>query len=656
MRLRSWLLPALLAAPLLLPVDGALACLRFKKPGGSVPPGLREPSDPPPPPPATPPPTTPSAPGTPAPTTPTGGTPTGPTPTTPSIPPPTPSTGEPGGDARKKQANDDTTWETWWALNRIEFFPHRYVSAVVSQEGPVLKGTKPLAPELVRAKYWAPLMALKDDKQVFIREAALITLGRIASDDGLKAEARKVLEEAIKDPNHLVARAAALGLFYVADESSLLPMVKIAKDPKAEPDVRAFLAVTITAVGSDMAFPLLAELISSDKSAEFELVAAALMALGYVPGPESARTLKEVYENKKFRAELRAIAVESFGRRGNFADGWKILAGALDDRDTDIRRSAAMGIGILDYRTDAERQIADLVAPYDTSLGAPLPVDVKAKVDAARKLIPEQRETTAKPVREIVKKLVYMLENDTDTFAQSMAAISLGRIASQTEESFAIRRLETDLKKEHNVLREYEILALAIAKAPSAFEIAKDAVEGKNRQATTQAAGLVALAILGDAKGNEICRAILEDHPHPMIRGYAAMALGILGDDKSQSPIQSMLKTTKSPDAMSFGALGLALLGKRQGSEILVKRLEETQNGDVAAFNVYGLGLMKDRTKLDGLINVAKNHGNFFVQSAAVAAIGYISSAEDYPRRHLMARGFNYLLNLQLLENYFYKL
>ncbi len=47
MRLRSWILPALLATPVLMP-DGALACIRFKKPGGAVPPGLREPSDPPP--------------------------------------------------------------------------------------------------------------------------------------------------------------------------------------------------------------------------------------------------------------------------------------------------------------------------------------------------------------------------------------------------------------------------------------------------------------------------------------------------------------------------------------------------------------------------------------------------------------------------------
>src|SRR5262249_37371852 len=151
-----------------------------------------EPSDPPPPPtPTTPPPTT----GEPPPTTP---VPTPGAPTTPSTPVPTPLTGNgPGGPApgegNKKKADDDSTWETWHLFNRIEFVPHRYVSSVVSHEGPVLRGVKPLAPAVVREKLWGPLMALKDDRQTFVKEAALITIGRVASDESLKKEAREIL-------------------------------------------------------------------------------------------------------------------------------------------------------------------------------------------------------------------------------------------------------------------------------------------------------------------------------------------------------------------------------------------------------------------------------------------------------------------------------
>ncbi len=106
MRLRSWLLPVLLATPLLVPVDRASACLRFKKPSGSIKPGMREPSDPPPPPTPTPPPVTPSdpAPGMPGPTTPGGGTPQAPV--TPGAPAPSTPTGGEGPEQRKKQGDD----------------------------------------------------------------------------------------------------------------------------------------------------------------------------------------------------------------------------------------------------------------------------------------------------------------------------------------------------------------------------------------------------------------------------------------------------------------------------------------------------------------------------------------------------------------------
>jgi HEAT repeat protein len=654
MRLRAWLLPALLVTPLFLPVDGALACIRFKKPAGAIPPGMRDPKDPPPPPDQPPPTTTPSDPA--APPAPTN------SPSTPSTlgsPPPT-TTPTTGGEDKgpKKTATDYSTWETWWVLNRIEFFPHRYVTATVSTEGPTPKGATALSPEVVRNKLWKQLLVLKDDKQAFVREAALITIGRVASDEALRAEARTILLKALTDPNHLVARAAALGLFYVADESCVWDMARILDDPKAETDVRAFVAVTLTALKKhDLTGPRLQRLVKVDKQADFELKCAALMALGYVPGPESKRFLEEVYADKReYREELRAMAIESFGRRGSFEDGREILTKAMDDKEIHIRRSAVMALGILDYRTNAEREIAGLMAPYDAMNNAKVPADVQAKVDELKKVVGDQREAQHKNVRDVVKKLIHALQHDNDSFVASMSAIGLGRIASQLDENLAIQALVNDLKKERNIVREYEIIALAIARAPQAYDIAADAVSGKNRQPTTQGAGMVALGILGDPRGVTVLHDVLDKSGHPMLRGTASLALGMIGDEKSGGPILSMLKTTKSPDSMAEGALGLALLGTKKGSDTLVKKLTETADGNVAAYTVYSLGLMKDRSKLDALLDIAINHGNFFVQSAGVAAIGYVSSAEDYPMRHLMSRGFNYMLNLQLLESYFYKL
>lgn len=651
MRLRSLVLPALLAAPLLLPVSPAMGCIRFKKPGGAIPPGLREPKDPPTPPPTT----TPTAPPTTTPSEPSKGPP--PTTTPRPVDPPKPPVTTPDlGGGRQKVAEDFSTWETWWVLNRIEFFPHRYVKQIVSSEGPTPRGATPLAPNVVREKLWPTLLKLKDDKEVFVREASLITIGRVASDESLKAEARTILLAALKDPNHLVARAAALGLFYVADQASVWPMIAVAQDGKNESDVRSFTALTLTALNRQLAGSLLVKLVSADKDADFESVAAALMGLGFIPGPESARFLKSVYEDKKFREEHRAIALESFGRRGDFEEGWEILTKALDDKEISVRRSAAIALGVLDYRAPAEREIAQILAPYDAMDGATVPADVQAKVDELKKQVEDQKRKWNDPVRKMTKKLVTALQNDGDHFVCCMAAISLGRIAAAFDEPFAVKMIENDLKKERNTVREYEILALAIAKAPSAYETCSNAITGKNRQPTTRGAGMIGLGILGDPRANELLRTSLDNEDHPMLRGFAALALGMLGDEKSFGPVLSLLKTTNSPETMAECALAVALFGQKKGSDLLLKRLQDTTNGDVAAYTVYAMGLMKDRSKLDALVDIAKNHGNFFVQSAAVAAIGYVSSAEDYPMRHLMARGFNYQLNLNLLESYFYKL
>ncbi len=175
--LGSWVLPLLLAVPLIWAASAqdADSCIRFKKPGGSVPPGLRDPADPPPPPDEGETPSTPATPTTPSttPSTPSGPVTAGPAPTT-SVPN-TGGTGKP----KKQAAPDATTWETWWELNRIDFFPHRWVQRAISpdESGLTPAGPQALSPYLVEKKLWKMLQKNVNDTQVFVQEAALITMG-----------------------------------------------------------------------------------------------------------------------------------------------------------------------------------------------------------------------------------------------------------------------------------------------------------------------------------------------------------------------------------------------------------------------------------------------------------------------------------------------
>ena len=673
MRIRSWLLPLALALPLLWVGSDAWSCIRFKAPGGSVKPGLREPSDPTPetpePTPDTREPTDPTAPTTPKPTT----------PTTPNMPgPKTPNAGGTptvGGTGRKAPAIDNSTWETWWELNRVEFFPHRWVGAVISPEdGELVRaGPQHIHPDIVQNKIWPVLMKTKDHKHAYVQEAALITMGRVAANEQQRQEAREILLKKLKHRNHLIARSAALGLFYVADESSILPMYRIASNEKTEEDVRAFLALTMTNLKHPMAAGLLKQM-ADTKKGYYELVGSALMGLGY-NGIEEDKSVSEflydvAFRRKNTRSKYRALAVESFGRIGDLQVGKEAILKGIQDRDTEVRRSAMIAIGVLDYRTNAEREIERIRAPYEEFVGVPMTPEDEARIDTLSKLIPDERKAMVKDVKTIVKKIGEVMKKDGDAFVKRMGAISLGRIHAQHPTGLIDRFLRAEVKKDRIGMREFAILGMAIGGIDGTDELAYEML--KNRNPSARGAACISLGIytnpdreahvVGAGKrmkaAAQLQHLIVKD-PHPFIRGYAAIAAGMAGSPKSAETILTMVRTTKTPEARAYGALGLALLGTKQGSKEIVefiKSPEQMRNGFVASHMVYALGLTKDRSALDALLEQCTDDHDQYVQAAALAGVGYLCSAEFYPRRHIMAKGYNYMLNMDYIDTYFFKL
>lgn len=669
--MRSWLLPVALLLPLAVIATDAWSCIRFKAPGGSVSPGMREPSDPPETPPSGEPPT-PTTDG-PTPVTPTTPAPTGPV-TAPSSPTPTTGpTGEEGG--KKGPAIDNSTWETWWELNRVEFFPRRWVGAVISPENGQLvrAGPQALHADVVERKIWPLLEESINHKHVFVRESALITMGRVAANETQRARAREVLLERLKVRNHLEARSAALGLFYVADETSIHPMYMIARDEKTDEDTRAFLALTMTNLKHPLAAELLKQLADVRKG-YFELVGSAIMGLGY-NGIEDDPSIPEfltdiAYKQKNVRAQFRALAVESFGRIGDLEAGFEPIYKGLSDRDIEVRRSSAIAAGVLDYRTPAEREILSIRAPYEEFVGVPMTPVHEAQIRALEAKIPEQRLQMVAQVKKMVKRLGEAMQQDNDTFTRRMSAISLGRIYAQNPQALAAKYLDGELKDDKFTMREFALLAKAIGGMPGTLEQAQAFL--KDRNPSTRGAGCIALGLIcnkdrADAVGDELrkpvdaaMREIVAKDPHPFIRGYAAIGLGLTGTAGSADVILETMRSTRTPECRAYCALGLALLGTKKGADDLVAFIGsgEMRNGFVASHMVYSLGLTKDRreTTLDTLVEVSRDKNDQYVQAAALAAIGYVSSGEFYPLRHLMARGYNFMLNMDYIDTYFYKL
>jgi len=666
---------ALLAA--LTFVTPAESCIRFKRPGGSVDTGQRDPADAPP---AETPQDEPPADGD----TTGGDEPSGPTtppPTTPppSAPPPPTTGGGPttlgDGPGRKGAAVDNGTWEVWWELNRVEFFPRRWVKREITPDdnGLTRNGPQPLHPSRV-AEIWPLLKKMVDHKHVFVAESALITMGRAAANEEQRAEARKILEGKLRHRKREVARAAALGLFYVADQSSVLPIYEVASDKKADEEVRAFAALTLTNLKHPMATVLLQEL-ADIRDGYYELVSAALMGLGYngadTKDPAIPAFLEEiVFKTKNVRPEYRAIAIESFGRIGDLDVGERPLRKGLADRNIHVRRSSAIALGVLDYRTAAEKEIAAIRAPYEEYVGIPISPEDEAKIKVLEGQIDQQRLEMAGTVKDIIKDLGEALRKDNDVFVRRMCAISLGRINAQNPQNLAVRFLRSELQRDRIGMREYCILGMAIGGAEDAYENALRMSDERNP--STRGAACISLGLIGNKdranpasaeiqKGcDERLRLLVRTDPHPVIKGYAALACGLVGRGESGSEILKMVRDTSSPTPCSYGALGLALLGTQQGADDILKfvRSSEMRNGFVASHMVYALGLTKDRRKetYDRLVDVTEKGEDQYVQAATLAAIGYLSSGEFYPRRHLMARGYNFMLDLEYIDTYFYKL
>jgi HEAT repeat protein len=645
--------------PLLLAEPAAGRCPpSFRGPGGAVPPGLREPENAPPPTGEEPPPPTTET-EAPPPTTGTTPTPSAPatTPTPPVSGPATPG----AGPERRAPSRDNTTWETWWELNKIEFFPRRFVAPPISKEGPVSALPTPLDGAVVQEKIWPTLHKVAQESVLAVQEAAIITLARVAQTEEQKAVARELLTKAVVDHTHHGAHAAAIGLSYVADATSIHPLYLAAREEKVEDEVKAFVALTMTTIGHPMASTLLKQL-GDIRGGYFELVGAALMALGYNSVEQDGwipEFLEQVYEDPKARTAYRALAVESFGRIGRVDLGAKILCRAMGDKESEVRRSAALALGVLDWRTDAEREIAAIKTPYEAWVDIALSAEDAAKIAALEAAVPAQRVAMEKAVREAVKTLAVALEKDSDGFVRNMCAISLGRIARDTRYDAAVKVLEKDLAEDRLTIREFEILALAIAKASSAHAAAQAAITGKNRADTTRAAGCVALGLLGDPKADALLVETIAKDPHPFVRGYAALALGMIGSPGSADVILTLVQTTRTPTARAFGALGLGLLGTKQGSQVLIDLLGsgEMENPVVLSHVVYGLGLTKDRSGVDGLVKLAGDASvSTPIRRAAITAIGYLATGEFFPRRHLMSRGHNYMLGMQYIGSYFYTL
>jgi HEAT repeat protein len=568
-------------------------------------------------------------------------------PTAPPVTPPdAPVTGPETPGRRGAPRTDDTTWETWWELNRFEFLNPRFVTPVTTPR----PGADPADATLVRSQVWPLLEEKKSSTEAMMRTATMVTTGRVgAVSPGFAAAARGRLLEAIHDSDRRVARAAIRGLVHVADPNLALPLHREAAADHPH-DVRGFLTLTIPARENAATDSLLASLWKGDEGGNFEITT--LAALGHSRGPAGDRILREVLADAKTRPELRSTAATSLARRGG-DDVPRLLLAALDDRQMQVRRAAAMGLGVLDWRTAAEREI-DALRREAASGQAPA-ADFAGRLALLGSLVEPQQEAVDGLAHKVIRRLARAVDRDRDRFVRSMALVSIGRIGRDTESTLARTVLEREYSRNRHAQREFALLALALSRAPEAHDAAVAELGRPGAAPTTRGAAAVALGLLADPRADEVLLRAMNEDAHPTIRGYAALALGMIGSETSGEPLRAFVATARSPESIGWGALGLSLLGRRQDTALLVRRLADGAT-DVIGWNlVHALRLNGDRSALPHLLALAKD-ARSDVAELAVLATGYVVSRDAFPQRIRMSRGYDYTLRHLTLDAYYFTL
>jgi HEAT repeat protein len=671
---------------------------QFRGPGGAVPPGMREPSDPTPPPP---PPPSGAPPTTPSPTTPTPSAPTTPSPVPSTPPPSTPTVGGQPNTGKKSSLGFEN-WIFWYHNNKedIENLKDAIYTRITSQNPLFQMGgrsdsnrsdaTQATATKvestIIPALLWA--MNPKNAGHQDTESAAYIALAKVARDPTHIERLMKGLalapSEAKRDQITQESAALALGLLRRADKANQFPAAELDKvrtflfsifEEKEYADrVRGFAALAIGLLGDQPTgsgeysgdalqaakattgriFDLLKE-----KYTNSDLSIGLLMALGLQPKPSITQEMRDTLAECSFKGKLfkdeapdivRAYAALNLGRVGT-AENIKTLQNVLEARrgvDTNTARSAAIGLGVLGRLVDG----ADRVEVAKSLLSG----IEKVKDDSAKNfgiislayLVIEDVKAKKTDVLNGAKVAEYLKQEASEGkyIQRPFGALALALIGREIGEQPEIEAYNTLRGDSLNILRE--------------------GLKSQKLDKRGRAGFAVALGIIRDERSVKDLVALLADKKEdPELRGYSAIGLGLIGNatDDVKKAIQEALKDRISDELRQQTATGLGLLHDSSAVKLLLDELKEAQSQNVKGQVVLALAKIGDAQAVDPLVailGVEVKDGKAsalsgpkeqdLTRALACAGLGVIGDLESIPSLARISKDVNYRASTDLIN------
>jgi HEAT repeat protein len=507
---------------------------------------------------------------------------------------------------------DELRWEFWWYFNREPLLGLR--EALFAQAAGQAEVDAPFVKlrqddrvgTLVRN-----LVAAQRDSNPGVRAAAVLALGKTQ-----EPSARPVLQFALEDKDFTVRLNAIVALGAWANTYFLGRLESILRDDAQEIQARFHAAIALGLIGGARTAESFRQMLapSEFKSFPTQVQAGLAYAIGVARDKENVALARALLADKSITDSIvRSYLTMALGKAGTEADVPQLFA-LLADSDAQVRRSAAIGLGVLLRRQGGSGAGADAV-----------------------------------------KKLTQSMRGDADVLTRCFAAISLGWLGGP-EAGKALREEFATAPRNQKCFVSF---ALALLGDKENVPLLVTALE-KEADNSTRGALALSLGLLGDARGVPAVRKLFVGAAEPVLKGQAGLALGMMRDGESAAAIETAFTGGRDVEMLPDLAIALGLIGARPAVDVMLDRLKRETNEYVRQSLLYSIGLIGDRAALDPLCSLVSGGPGAgpdkdvaYVRAYAAIAIGLL--AEERPIRPFAALGVdsNYPIRQPFLEKLF---
>lgn len=509
--------------------------------------------------------------------------------------------------------DDRAEWSVWWERNKLDFLrPRRpWIDMPVTANDDGLPGRTATSQEGARrAELAAAIGALLRDGDYNVRSSALIGLGRLDGAAHLAA-----FREGLRDVHPQVRDAAVLALGASGRGEAIPDLLRLAwaapgdggdDSPSGVPARTRAMALAALGVArvrgagdraSDLARAWLRD---ASLPRRRESGAAAGVALTLSRDVGSIGDLLAAARDREQPSPVRARALTALGAIGD-ASAREVVEGALEDRDLEVRRAAAVAIGSIARRGEEEA----------------------------------------------VSRLRSFLSEEKDHAARGFALIALGRLG-------ALEALVDQIERGPDVGRPWAVLGLAIATADAPDEGTRRVLRtafARERSAERRGACAIALGMTRDPQAGNLLAEAFRTERDPRMRGLLAQALALSRSEPAREALLGAVRKAESAYVRAFASFGLAFFCDPRDVEPLLGAVRENRISSLMGLYSLALAFHGGEEAYPALLALLRDPGTpAIARAAAIDGAVLLLEEDPMPVLHRVARESNYLADPEVVD------